>query len=136
MSVDDHLLNLALPTRPEAAAVVRRALARVLPAHRIDEDGLADLQLLASELVTNAVRHGRPGTITVKIMRAAAHVRIEVTNPGGAFAPPPERDAGVDGGLGLPLIRRLSSRWGIEPAAGAVTVWIEYADPSAQARAE
>jgi signal transduction histidine kinase len=111
---------------------MRRALARVSQAHRFDDRGLADLELLASELVTNAVRHGRPGTITVKIMRIPAHIRIEVTNPGRTFAPPRERNPEADGGFGLALIRRFSSRWGIEPAAGAVTVWIEYADPRAQ----
>jgi anti-sigma regulatory factor (Ser/Thr protein kinase) len=61
----------------------------VLPAHGFDDDGLADLVLLTSELVTNAVRHGRPGPITVKVISTAAHIRIEVTNPGRTFAPPP-----------------------------------------------
>jgi anti-sigma regulatory factor (Ser/Thr protein kinase) len=126
---DQLPLDLALPSRPESAALVRHTLARVLPAPDLDEDGLADLQLLASELVTNAVRHGEPGTIFVKVTRTPAHIRIEVTNPGRPFAPPPERARDTAGGFGLPLIRRLSSHWGIRPAGPAVTVWLDYARP-------
>src|SRR5919108_1274213 len=59
MSADEFLLHLALPSRPQSAALVPRALARELPAYRMDDDGLADLQLPATVLITNAIRHGR-----------------------------------------------------------------------------
>jgi anti-sigma regulatory factor (Ser/Thr protein kinase) len=73
-----------LASVPGSATIARRALARVLS--YINADGLADVELLVTELITHAVRHGQPGTIALKLMRARDRLRIEVTNPGRAFA--------------------------------------------------
>ena len=135
MSADEFLLHLALPSRPQSAALVPRALARELPAYRMDDDGLADLQLPATVLITNAIRHGRPGPSPSRSF-APRHTSGSRSPTPAAPSRRPPPNAGVDGGLGLPLIQLLSSRWGIEPAADAVTVRIEYTNPSAQAPAQ
>jgi signal transduction histidine kinase len=83
--------------------------------------------LLASELVSNAVKHGGAESVGLRCAVAADHVRVEVRDNGPGFArrivkPDP---SGV-GGWGLHLVDELSSRWGIVGGEGA-RVWFEVA---------
>lgn len=82
-------------------------------------EGLADdvvmtAALLASELITNALRHGT-GTITVLVTRARAAVRIDVVDE-SPVDPRPRRAALDDeSGRGLLIVETLAHEWGIEP---------------------
>jgi len=119
------MVELTLPAEPRAAAVARSHV-RDLP---LDEETLEVVSLLVTELVTNAVRHGRVADDT----RITLHldvvgddlVHVDVVNEGPAFAPQPRKRA-VDcaGGMGLQLVDRLSERWGVEND-GSTKVWLE-----------
>jgi len=84
--------------------------------------------LLASELVTNAVRHSgcRPSDhITLRAELSAGGVRLEVCDPALSTSVP--RLPAVDdpfGGMGLRVVEALADRWGNERGREQV-VWAE-----------
>jgi anti-sigma regulatory factor (Ser/Thr protein kinase) len=86
--------------------------------------------LLASEMVTNSLRHGGsagPGeAVTVTVVVWDAGVRVEVTGRKADGVPvlrPPADDA--EGGRGLRLVEDLAVRWGYERGGGQATTWFE-----------
>ena len=90
----------------------------------------ADLPLVTSELVTNAVRHAG-SDVDVSLDLTAERLRLEVSDR--SKQPPILGDpsAARDGGRGLHIVARLASRWGLESRAHGKTVWCEVADPAA-----
>jgi serine/threonine-protein kinase RsbW len=124
-----------LRLRPEAAQIaeVRRLLRRLLASWRLEallEEG--DVELLATETATNAVRHaGTEATVVVRYL--GDRVRVEVGD--GSPALPHVRVPGPEeiGGRGLSLVETLSSRWGVMPTVGGKRVWFEVSvKPSAR----
>jgi signal transduction histidine kinase len=90
----------------------------------------ADLLLLLTELVTNAVRHGGASEgrhVAVTVVRLARTVLVAVTDPGPGFewrGRPQGRVPGP-GGYGLVLVDRMARRWAIERCGRSTTVWFE-----------
>lgn len=83
--------------------------------------------LIASELVTNAVRHA--GTeLTVRLRKAASEVTIEVAD-GVADREPHvgSPDPRVAGGVGLVIVGRLAEAWGVEKHRDGKCVWARLA---------
>jgi anti-sigma regulatory factor (Ser/Thr protein kinase) len=85
---------------------------------------LHDAQLLVTELLTNAVVHGR-GRIELAIEVHEDDVRFEVRDDGGhgVAASPSAHGAG----WGLKLVAGLSDRWGT--CGPGTRVWFEIARP-------
>ena len=113
---------------PEAIGLARTAVTEFLHG-TVAPQRLYDLQLLVSEVVTNAVRHGgaRQGEhVDLRIALTADHVRLEVRDPGPGFhdvTPQlPETDRG--GGYGLYLVDLFAKEWGVIGAEGTC-VWFE-----------
>jgi anti-sigma regulatory factor (Ser/Thr protein kinase) len=98
-------------------------LGDVLPGRLLDI-----VRLLVSELVANAVIHGRPGEhggIELDVVIDDHRLRIDVADGGPGFVPRPRApDAGPGGGRGLQLVEAFSDRWGVV-ADGASQVWFE-----------
>jgi anti-sigma regulatory factor (Ser/Thr protein kinase) len=107
----------------EARRFVRESVGRV-PRRIID-----DAVLLTSELVTNAVRHGGlddRDAIEVTVSVDARVLRITVRDRGPGFDPEAvARRRSDEGGWGLDLLQRLSSRWGVDREELGTTVWFE-----------
>ena len=111
---------------PEAVPAARRALGEL---RNVDEPRRGVLELLTSELVTNAIRHGstKPDESIVLAARPVdGAVRVEVYDEGRAGYE--GGCAGTDlmepGGLGLVLVESLATRWGV--FGGQPTcVWFE-----------
>lgn len=117
-----------LPHDREAPAAAREVVDSVL-ADRLSGERLAELRLVVSELVTNAVRHGaaRDGFVEllVEVRDAVAHV--EVTDGGEGFdAPADAPELEEPGGWGLVVVDRLAARWGVE-GGRATRVWADLA---------
>ncbi|MDK1476585.1 SpoIIE family protein phosphatase [Streptomyces sp. 549] len=114
-------------TAGQARRLARRALARW------DLEELSDsVELLVSEVVTNAVRYAeRP--ITLRLLRTDT-LRCEV----GDDVPqlPRLRQARVtdEGGRGLYLVNRLARRWGATRLSTGKVVWFELALPGREQR--
>jgi serine phosphatase RsbU (regulator of sigma subunit)/anti-sigma regulatory factor (Ser/Thr protein kinase) len=119
--------QIATATLPAAAPSVRRA--RALVHASLSSWGLAAIsdttELLVSELVTNAVQHGR-GPVRLRLLRGTTLV-IEVAD--SSLAPPLLRlpDPLAEMGRGLQLIKSLAQRWGIRREADGKIVWCELA---------
>lgn len=112
---------------------VRAYVRRVLEGaeHSFDLD---DVDLMVSEIATNAVRHthsGLPGGgVRVSVLVSATRLRVEVQDEGGARARPivpPQRDGLSESGRGLMIVDGLADRWGIVDGKDGVSVWFEVA---------
>ncbi len=110
------------------APAAARARLREQLAGRVSQDDLDDVVVLASELVTNAVRHAgadRDDTVVVHLALAFDVLRVEVCDHGPGFEPPAVlRQRAQGGGNGLILVERLSSSWGVCSDDGTC-VWFE-----------
>lgn len=85
-----------------------------------------DLSLAVTELVTNSVIHADlpdGARIDVKVYRRTESVRVEVCDPGRAFAIAP-REPDDFGGRGLMILDAVAERWGIS-RNGETCVWFE-----------
>ena len=126
-------LDLELPAEPASVPEARRALARPLDAAALPDDVVADISLLAGELVTNAIQHGsRPGdTIRLRAERRGACLRIAVDDAArGASVPQVlSQDTQRTGGRGLGIIDRIADRWGEQIVGGRNEVWFEIELP-------
>nr|WP_189848920.1 SpoIIE family protein phosphatase [Streptomyces omiyaensis] len=113
---------------PEALSSARhmiRAAVRAWGAgSRADE-----IELVADELMTNALMHTDGGAIiTLRILPGPERrLRVEVEDRSSAL--PRRREAGEAGvsGRGLLLVDQLSDSWGVESRGGGKCVWCEFA---------
>lgn len=80
--------------------------------------------LVISELVTNAVSHGR-SPVTVGLRLGADHLLVEVEDED--HQPPVLQQPGWEalGGRGLLLVDALSRAWGSAPCPTGKIVWAE-----------
>lgn len=85
-----------------------------------------DVELLLTELVTNALEHGH-GDLAIRITLAGARLRLDVT--GESSGAPVLRQAGPDdeGGRGLVLVSAVAEEWGV--CDGGMCVWCTVAIP-------
>lgn len=113
----------ALPANP---AVVART--RQLVLDKLAEWGLASMaftvELVVSELVTNAIRHGAP-PIRLRLVHDESTLIVEVSDCSGT-APHLRRAKTFDeGGRGLLLVAQLTERWGSRQSGEGKTIWAE-----------
>jgi anti-sigma regulatory factor (Ser/Thr protein kinase) len=111
-----------------AAVSEARAWLTGLAVEVVDGARLPDLELAISEIMTNAVRHGRPGGEIVLAATPKPHfLCVQVTDEGPGFAPRPGAMASDEhGGFGLFLVERLTRRWGITRENLRTRVWFEF----------
>ena len=76
-----------------------------------------------SQLVTNAVRHGRV-PVTVRLSCDGRCVRVEVHDTGGQL-PHLRAPSGEHGGFGLHLIDAVSTNWGVVKSGAGKVIWCE-----------
>ncbi len=94
-----------------------------------------DAELLASEVVTNALVHG-DSDVDVHVRRYPERVRIEVRDSDPHLAlpvPEPVGDDEAEGGRGLVIVSAMASAWGNSPSGRGKTVWFELATPDGKA---
>ena len=114
---------LLLTADPVGVRVPRRFVRSIVDGV-LDEEQLATAELLTSELVTNAVLHGR-GEPVLAVEVDARRVRVAVHDDTPAV--PVVRHPGplAASGRGMQLIEGLAARWGVEPDARGKDVWFE-----------
>jgi anti-sigma regulatory factor (Ser/Thr protein kinase) len=105
-----------------------RAWLTAAAAGLIGDGRRGSLELVISEVVTNAVRHGRPGgEILLATTPKPGFLCVQVTDEGAGFAPRPGAMASDEnGGYGLFLVERLTRRWGITRENARTRVWFEF----------
>ena len=114
---------LGLPATPESVTTARRWLTRVLAGWAVERSMLGDAELVFSELVTNAIRHGGGDIECGVAMVGGNRCRVSVTDTGAErpFIRQPQLDD--PGGRGLPIIDRLADSWGVTDSPDGKTVW-------------
>ena len=79
------------------------------------------VELVASELATNAVRHARTGfEMTIE---ANEEIRVEVTDRGAGRPTPVSPEPRDLTGRGLRIVEALSDAWGVTVRPEGKTVW-------------
>jgi anti-sigma regulatory factor (Ser/Thr protein kinase) len=139
MADDGALLRLVLPDREQAPAAARKALTALNGSlHLVSETRLRDAQLLVSELVTNAVRHGSRASrkVNMTVYAMPDMMRVEVTDEGEGFdlSGLPKPSSERTGGWGLAIVAAVAHRWGVDHERGT-TVWFEIDRPRREAAA-
>jgi len=112
--------SVELPSSVEAPGAIRAFLRAALTP--LPGDATSVVELLATELVSNVVRHvGSP--MTVRVASRGPAIRIEVDDDSGS--PPvllhPAPDA--ESGRGLLLVEALACEWGWNARDQGKTVW-------------
>jgi anti-sigma regulatory factor (Ser/Thr protein kinase) len=112
----------AFTATKDAPAQARQALEPLLRRFDLDPTVGDDIRLLVSELVTNAIRHSGTDEVCVTV-RPGDPLRFGVRDYG--HGRPYIRDDNGPGGYGLPLVERLSSRWGVDKLPNGKVVWFD-----------
>ncbi|WP_344942958.1 SpoIIE family protein phosphatase [Actinomadura miaoliensis] len=119
----EHVASWTL--EPEASMVGR---ARALAASRLAEWGLSGVadtvQLLVSELVTNALVHGA-GAVGMRLIKCDA-LLCEVSDDGHELPRLCHTDPTAESGRGLHLVSHLAERWGTRRGDLGKIVWFEH----------
>ena len=110
-------IDMRLAPEPEVLTTARHALDQL--ADLLPREKLEDLRLLVSELVANSIRHGRLSLndqILLSVVVSGESVSGRVCDPGSGFEKPskPRPRPDLSGGWGLPIVERISDRWGVE----------------------
>jgi anti-sigma regulatory factor (Ser/Thr protein kinase) len=134
--------TVSLPAVRTAPYRARHGIRAVLAEWGVPEENCAVVELLASELVTNAVLFGQdPGSeavchITVTLWRMPGSLVIEVSDESPVLPAMQAPDADREGGRGLVLVAGLSLEWGCYAAVpGWKTVYCVTGLPGRAAQA-
>lgn len=118
-----YALTLALT--PMAARQARREVRDQLSSWQLT-DKLDVVDLVVTELVTNALKHGEPrDSLTLEVAADEQRIRISVID--GSAVRPVARQVEADetSGRGMRIVEALAERWGTEDCDGGKQVWVE-----------
>ena len=118
--------SLDLPADARSAGRSRTFLAQFCASAGLPGEVRRTASLLVSELVTNAIVHGRSGAnLDTEITPGVLRVTVTDDSP----APLPAVDlaprTSAEGGRGLLIVSLLAARWGVSPAGAGKAVWFE-----------
>ncbi|WP_268247923.1 ATP-binding protein [Streptomyces sp. QHH-9511] len=116
---------MAFTKRPEAVAQARETtrtfMSTLHPA--VDAQAAASVELVVSELVTNAVRHARGAAGSLCLQARADSITVDVMDADPR--PPRERTpdlTGGTGGFGWPMVRNLATAVAVTTGTSGKTV--------------
>ncbi|WP_351222759.1 SpoIIE family protein phosphatase [Streptomyces sp. NPDC002133] len=139
----ENVARWQLTAEPQEVRHARRLVREQLTVWELDEQ--ADtLELLVSELVTNAVRHGADGAsaaggaggggIELRLVRTDA-LLCEVMDDGHILPTLLSAGPGDESGRGLRVVSRLAREWGTSRSGGGKSVWFELSLPRKRSNA-
>lgn len=117
-------LRTLLDADPGQVSLARRLVSGYVREQGRDEEDVA--VLLVSELVTNAILHGR-GPLELRARTTEEALRVEVHDADPRTVPTLSIDVEPtdDGGRGLQLVELLADRWGWAESPVGKVVWFE-----------
>ena len=117
--------RLGLARDPASAGEARQLVDALLVGSGASENARASGQLVASELVTNALQHGK-GAIELRLKLIGEFLRIEVVDQGRDQAPAVRQSQPDEtGGWGLRIVDQVAAQWGV--FEGTTHVWADVA---------
>lgn len=118
------------PGDPEALSEARHMIRAAVTAWGA-RDRSDEIELVADELITNALMHTEgSAVVTLRALTGSdRRLRVEVEDASSAL--PRRREAGESGvsGRGLLLVDLLTDVWGVEARGGGKCVWCEFVVP-------
>jgi serine/threonine-protein kinase RsbW len=129
--------TLALPHSHASVRLARARLANDLLSRDLPALVVQDALLVATEILTNAIRHAPPlpsGVVLMSWELCGETVRLEITDGGspdwlgqalasGGPGSVPRRASLAPGGRGMLIVDALCPEWGIRPSTEGKTVW-------------
>lgn len=126
----DRILTVPLPMDPEAAPIARAAVRRRLEGWGTDEETAFTTELIVSELVGNAVRHGAP---PLRLRLICDRMLTCEVSDAATSAPRVQHARTVDEtGRGLFIIATLATQWGTRYHVQGKTIWAELPAEASQ----
>jgi anti-sigma regulatory factor (Ser/Thr protein kinase) len=123
MSADPE--ELVLPPEPTSVRLARAFVSRRGRALGVDADTCNEAVLLASEVVTNAIIHGRSEARLRVLLGPRGRLRVEVADDNSRHPNRPGQDVDALDGRGLRILDKLAHRWGVRDHRYGKTVWFE-----------
>ncbi len=120
----DQVATWELPCEPSSAAAARRRVREQLDVWGLTDETFST-ELVASELVTNAVRHGA-APIRLRLIRDQG-LTCEVFDSGGNAPRLRHARAGDEGGRGLFIVARMAQSWGTRYTGSGKVIWARQA---------
>jgi anti-sigma regulatory factor (Ser/Thr protein kinase) len=114
--------RVVLPATPVAAGQARRVVAE--QCRSWDADVVDTALLLTSELVTNAVIHGR-SEVQLEVRTDGSRLRVDVGDDSSRLPLQKSPDHDALDGRGLQIVDLLATRWGVYDEPLGKTVWFE-----------
>ena len=123
-----------VPRSDASIPLVRRAVSE-RAASIFAEETVRDIALVASEMVTNAVRYGTGDRVRVAMRIRDGEFVLSVGNEVEHVRPPPPDEWRIPGpealaGRGLGIVRRLAPHVGIDQGAHDVTIAASWPVPA------
>ena len=120
-------LTLELPANLYAPARARELVREAAAITGVTADDRWRVEMIVTELVSNAVKHGPGGPVELALQSGGRGMRGEVADPGRGIhhSDLDKRRATEEGGRGLFLVDALSDSWGLSEDRSRV--WFEVA---------
>ena len=115
---------LTLPAELVSVRAARRFVRQQCLALRLAAQRCDDAVLLTSELVTNAVLHGR-SEVCVEVSGSGDGMRVAVLDENSRRPVMVAEDPDALDGRGLALVQAVADRWGVEERPIGKAVWFE-----------
>ena len=116
--------ELALPASMTSVRRARRFVREHCTGFGMSAAACDEVLLLASELVTNAILHGR-SEVRVGVSCVDFHVRVTVHDENSRRPVRVSQDPDALDGRGLALVAALASSWGVDDEVEGKAVWFE-----------
>jgi anti-sigma regulatory factor (Ser/Thr protein kinase) len=126
--------DVLLEDSTSAVRQAREVTSRALGQWHCASECVDDAVLIVSEMVTNAIRHGR-GRVRLRLQWSAGYLRVEVRDASPLLPKLLPANPAAERGRGLRIVNRLASRWGSTRLREGKVVWVDLRCQAARARA-
>jgi anti-sigma regulatory factor (Ser/Thr protein kinase) len=123
---DSQAAEVRVPRRPDSVPAARAFLTRLLDGWGVEDSVIDDASLLASELMTNAVRHGS-GVVRLQVETEEGRLHVAVHDDLDKTPVVNHASVASPGGRGMWIVESIARDWGtdVDGDAPGKTVWFE-----------
>jgi anti-sigma regulatory factor (Ser/Thr protein kinase) len=127
-----QVVSVTLDSLPHMVAQARETVDRACVEWGVEDATAFDVKVIVSELVTNAIRHGRP-PVQLLVRHEPGRVLIDVSDASGVKPDVRHALPSAANGRGLALIAALAGQWGTRLTGRGKSVWCSVPTQTAPA---